>query len=246
MQEKNIFNHLKEQAQKAKQSVAQTVKEVTEESGLTSKEGREEILKKARNLANKTKQSIQDTAQRGASVAKSAVDKSIEKAQAASSQIKESIKSKKNVDKKTSANTRDFQEPVTPKPTENIEKNGSSTDKSDNSFEKSTVPKRSTKKKNNVRAKSSVKGPVILATGLALGGIGVGIGIGADDADTHCAYYTLEEEYHLMKDCVKNCGYANTQACAEKIRQFECREKMNHSDAKFLVNSSCPINFRQR
>lgn len=91
MNKKDILNHLKEQAQKAKQSVAQTVKEMADESGLSSKEGREDILKKAKGLANKTKQSIQDTAQRGASAAKKAVDKSIEKAQTASNQIKESI-----------------------------------------------------------------------------------------------------------------------------------------------------------
>lgn len=243
MQEKNIFNHLKEQAQKATQSVAQTVKEMADESGLTSKEGREEILKKARNLANRTKQSIQDTAQRGASAAKSAIDKSVEKAQATSSQIKESIKSKKNVAEKTSAKTKDVQESVTPRPAENLEKNDSSTDEINKSFENSVTPQKIKKKKNMTQKKSSIKGPAILAAGLAVGGVGVGIGIGVDDADTHCAYFTLEEEYNLMKDCVDSCGNY-ISACAEKIRQFECREKMTYSKTKQQFDNSCPLYYK--
>lgn len=242
MNKKNILNQLKEQAQKAKQSVAQTVKEMTDESGLSSKEGREEILKKAKGLANKTKQSIQDTAQRGASAAKKAVDKSIEKAQTASNQIKESIKSKKNVDKKASANTKNAQEPGTPKPAENMEKYDLSTDKGSKSFEKKR-PTKICKEKNNTQSKSSVKGAVILATGLALGGVGVGIGIGVDDADTHCAYFSLEEEYHLMQSCINACnGYISV--CAEKIRQFECQEKMTYSKAESRVNYSCPLYYK--
>lgn len=58
---------------------------------------------------------------------------------------------------------------------------------------------------------------------------------------SHCAYYTLEQEYYLMQACVNSCGHNHVNKCAEKIKEFECREKMNYSNSKNLFNYSCPI-----
>ena len=105
MNKKDILNHLKEQAQKAGQKVAKAAKEIADDSGLSTKEGREELLKRTKDLANKTKASIQETALHGASVAKKNVDKSIETVQKKSNQLKEAIKKQK--EKKFGANSKE-------------------------------------------------------------------------------------------------------------------------------------------
>jgi len=195
MSEKNPFiNQIKEKVQKAGTVIKDTVQEVVDESGLSTKEGREEILKRAKDVADKAKESVIHTAQRGTSATKKAANQTIRMAQAKSEKIKTSIKDK--VD---------------------------------------------TMKVNKITEKKSAKGAAIVATGLAVGGIGIGAGVAVDDADTHCAYYTLEQEYYMMQACVKSCGSYHINKCAEKIREFECSEKKEYSESKNEFYYSCPI-----
>lgn len=62
-----------------------------------------------------------------------------------------------------------------------------------------------------------------------------------DMGKSHCAYYTLEQEYYLMQACVNSCGSHHVDKCAEKIKEFECRERMSYSKTKNNFNYSCPI-----
>ena len=195
MSEKNPFiDQIKEKVQKARTVIKDTVQEVVDDSGLSTKEGREEILKRAKDVADKAKESVIYTAQRGTSATKKAANQTIRIAHAKSEKIKTSIK-----------------------------------DKVDNL------------KENKITEKKSVKGAAIVAAGLAVGGIGVGAGIAVDDADTHCAYYSLVDEYYLMQACVNTCGSYHIEACAEKIKEFECREKKDYSESRNKFYYSCPI-----
>ena len=180
MSEKNPFiDQIKEKVQKARTVIKDTVQEVVDDSGLSTKEGREEILKRAKDVADKAKESVIYTAQRGTAATKKAANQTIRIAHAKSEKIKTSIKDK--------------------------------------------------------------VGAAIVAAGLAVGGIGVGAGIAVDDADTHCAYYSLVDEYYLMQACVNTCGSYHIEACAEKIKEFECREKKDYSESRNKFYYSCPI-----
>lgn len=195
MSEKNPFiNQIKEKVQKAGTVIKDSVQEVVDESGLSTKEGREEILKRAKDVADKAKESVIHTAQRGTSVTKKAANQTIRIAQAKSEKIKTTIK-----------------------------------DKVDNM------------KANKITEKKSVKGAAIVAAGLAVGGIGIGAGVAVDDADTHCAYYTLEQEYYMMQACVQSCGPDHVGKCAVKIKEFECLEKKDYFEAQNNLDYSCPI-----
>ncbi len=195
MNEKNPFiDQIKEKVQKARTLIKDTVQEVADGSGLSTKEGREEILKRAKAAADKAKESVIHTAQRGTSATKRAANQTIRMAHAKSEKIKTTIKGK----------------------VDNM-------------------------KVNEVAKKKSVKGAAIVAAGLAAGGIGVGAGVAVDDADTHCAYFTLEEEYYLMQACVRSCGSDRIDKCAEKIKEFECKEKKDYLDSMNDLEYSCPI-----
>ena len=58
---------------------------------------------------------------------------------------------------------------------------------------------------------------------------------------SHCAYFSLEQEYYLMQACVRSCGSDRIEKCAEKIKEFECRENMSYSESKRNFEYSCPI-----
>lgn len=195
MNEKNPFiDQIKEKVQKARTVIKDTVQEVVDDSGLSTKEGREEILKRAKNVADKAKESVIHTAQRGTSATKKAANQTIKIAQVKSEKIKTTIK-----------------------------------DKVDNL------------KVDKVTGKKSVKGAAIVAAGLAVGGVGVGAGVAVDDADTHCAYYTLEQEYYMMEACIESCGPDHVGKCAVKIKEFECLEKKDYFEAQNDLDYSCPI-----
>lgn len=180
MNEKNPFiDQIKEKVQKARTVIKDTVQEVVDESGLSTKEGREKILKKAKDVADKAKESVIHTAQRGTSATKKAANQTIKIAQVKSEKIKTTIK-----------------------------------DKVDNL------------KVDKVTGKKSVKGAVIVAV---------------DDADTHCAYYTLEQEYYMMEACIESCGPDHVGKCAVKIKEFECLEKKDYFEAQNDLDYSCPI-----
>lgn len=173
MSEKNPFiNQIKEKVQKAGTVIKDTVQDV----------------------ADKAKESVIHTAQRGTSATKKAANQTIRMAQAKSEKIKTSIKDK--VD---------------------------------------------TMKANKITEKKSVKGAAIVAAGLAVGGVGIGAGVAVDDADTHCAYYTLEQEYYMMEACIESCGPDHVGKCAVKIKEFECLEKKDYFEAQNDLDYSCPI-----
>jgi hypothetical protein len=58
---------------------------------------------------------------------------------------------------------------------------------------------------------------------------------------SHCAYFSLEQEYYLMQACVRSCGSNRVDKCAERIKEFECRENMSYSETKRDFEYSCPI-----
>lgn len=58
---------------------------------------------------------------------------------------------------------------------------------------------------------------------------------------SHCVYFSLEQEYYLMQACVRSCGSYHIAECAEKIREFECSEKMSYSESQEVFEYSCPI-----
>ena len=58
---------------------------------------------------------------------------------------------------------------------------------------------------------------------------------------THCANYTLEQEYYMMLVCIKSCGPDHVGKCAEKIKEFECSEDIGNSESKRNFEYSCPI-----
>ena len=191
-------------------------KKIADDSGLTTKEGREEIARKAREFAKKTKDTVQQTARQSADFAQKTVEETVHKAQAKGEDLKSTIR------KKTA--------PRRPKP------------KADFVDAEVQKPAESTSSKPK-KKKTSIKGAALIATGLAVGGAGVGIGIGVDDADTHCAFFSLEEEYYLMKACIKSCK-GNASRCSERIKAFECREKAEYEDVYNFVSSTCPLNYR--
>lgn len=95
MNEKNPFiDQIKEKVQKARTLIKDTVQEVADDSGLSTKEGREEILKRAKAAADKAKESVIHTAQRGTSATKRAANQTIRMAHAKSEKIKTTIKGK--------------------------------------------------------------------------------------------------------------------------------------------------------
>lgn len=94
--------------------------------------------------------------------------------------------------------------------------------------------------KNDIVKKVNQTGFIVAACA-AVGGVGIGAVV-ADSGETHCAYYSLEDEYNLMRDCVNRCGSYNTSKCAERIRQFECNEKSRiEEEQKFHHLYSCPL-----
>ena len=44
-----------------------------------------------------------------------------------------------------------------------------------------------------------------------------------------------------MQACVRSCGSNRVDKCAERIKEFECRENMSYSETKRDFEYSCPI-----
>ena len=278
MNKKNILNHLKEQAQKAGQKVAKAAKEIADDSGLSTKEGREELLKRTKDLANKTKASIQETALHGASVAKKNIDKSIETVQKKSNQLKEAIKKQK--EKKFGANSKEK--------TNRSKKNHQNKQKHTTTIVGaiagvaiatagivSGVHNTKSPSKNAILYKPSSEHCAIYSleqeynmmtdciyknkyqhsnvVGYCADHIktsacntqkernqsGYSTKTYQQNVETHCAFFSLEQEYHLMNICVKSCD-GNTSRCSEEIRLFECSERNTYDEAERKAQS-CPI-----
>lgn len=218
MKKKNILNLLKEQAQKTGQKVVKAAKEIADDSGLSTKEGREELLKRTKDIANKTKESIQETALRGASVAKKNVDKSIETIQKKSNQLKEAIKKQK--DKKAEANSKE----ETSKENLLITKPN-----------KTNHSKRSRQNKQNHTATivGAIAGVTIVATSIVSEFREIEIA-----SSEHCAIYSLEEEYNMMKDCVYKQQFQTPNvigSCANHIEKHACNEQKKRNPSGFAL-----------
>lgn len=291
MDKKNILHHLKEQAQKAGQKVSKMAKEIADDSGLSTKEGREELLKRTKELANKTKESIQETAIRGASAAKKKVNKSIETVQKKGNQLKEAIN--KRIERDVGVNSKEEinnENSLVTKPNK--------TNHSERSHQN--------KQKHTTTIVSTITGIAIATAGITSGLYNTKspskntihykpssehcaiysleeeynmmtdciyknkyqhsnvVGYCADhiktsacntqkernqsgystktyqqNVETHCAFFSLEQEYHLMNICVESCD-GNTSRCSEEIRLFECSERNTYDEAERKAQS-CPI-----
>lgn len=65
------------------------------------------------------------------------------------------------------------------------------------------------------------------------------------ETKSHCATYSIEEEFYLMQACVNSCLSQNgsniVEACAKRLKDFECKYRLDYRDAKYK-GSSCPVN----
>ncbi len=53
-----------------------------------------------------------------------------------------------------------------------------------------------------------------------------------------CDRYHILIEYMLMDACIRNCG--NEEKCAERIVEWECKQKIKPEEAE-VKNKSCPM-----
>ena len=246
MKKKNILDHLKAQAQKAGQKVVKTAKEIADDSGLSTKEGREELLKRTKDLANKTKASIQETALHGASVAKKNVDKSIETVQKKSNQLKEAIKKRKSSK---------IVDPVREEKTfnSNSPKLDEKTDEDNSLIVEPNVKKTNRSKRNHKKTQNHTATVVGAVVGIAIATTGIVSefrNIERPDkvyksSSEHCATYSLEEEYNMMKTCVSKNQYRRSNVivlCADHVNEFAC-DKQNNNDrnglSTYTVQTHC-------
>lgn len=220
MKKKNILDHLKAQAQKAGQKVAKAAKEIADDSGLSTKEGREELLKRTKDLANKTKASIQETALHGASVAKKNVDKSIETVQKKSNQLKEAIKKQK--DKKAGENSKE------------------KTSKGNSSITKSNETNRSKKSHQNKQKHTATIVGAIAGIAIATAGIVSEFREHEISSSEHCAIYSLEQEYNMMRDCIYKNQYRQSNVvgyCADHIKTSACNTQKERNQSGYSTKT---------
>ena len=262
MNKKNIFNHLREQAQKAGQKVAKVAKEIADDSGLSTKEGREEFLKRTKEFASKTKESVQETALRGVSIAKKNVDKSIEAVQKKSNQLKEAVKKQKvGANSKEKTNKLDHAAKIigsiagiaiaTAGIGFDFHNMGSPSNKSSSehcafySLEEEYYMMRECINKNKYQHSKVVSfcanhiKELVCDKQKERNQGGYSTKTYQQSLETHCAVFSLEQEYHLMKICVESC-YGNTLKCSEEIRSFECFERNTYDEAEQKAES-CSI-----